>query len=114
MEPERTGHCPHLRCRPAVAGWGVMFHHSENSGVDSRQDGHGPAARFLHRKGLALPSSRKWVWAWDCLALGWHLLAPTWPPLQAASAAMEAGLRTPEWPAGIIAVPRLLTRQRHW
>lgn len=96
-----------------MAGRGIVFYHSENSGIDSRQDGHSPAARFLHRKGLALPSSRKWVWGWDHLALGWHLLAPTRPPFQAASAAMEAGLRTSEWPAGITAVPCPLTRQRH-
>lgn len=111
--PGRTGCCPHLRSRPAVASRGVMFHRSENSGVDRRQDGHCPAARFLRRKGLALPSFRKWVWGWDRLTLGWHLLAPPQPLFQAASAATEAGLRTPERPADIIAIPGPLTRQRH-
>ena len=103
----------HLRHRPTVAGQGVSFYHNENSGADRRQHGHSPAARFLRRKGLALPSSRKWVRGWDCLALGWHLLASTQPLFQAASAATQAGLRTPECPAGIIAIPRPLTRQRH-
>ena len=70
------GLLPHLRCRPAVAGQGVLFHHSENSGADRRQHGHSPASRFLRRKGLALPSSQSGsgagtvlLWAGTC-----------WPP----------------------------------